>query len=89
MSEEKTPSVPTQKPSVGRIVIYKPDLDFAGEKGKTQGWPAVITHVWSDSCVNLHVFGDGSYGSPDPTPTSVSYSESAQSYRTWSWPPRV
>ena len=88
MSEEQKLSVPAQKPSVGRIVIYTPEEPYNTEKSKLQGWPAIITHVWGDSCVNLHVLQDGSYGAPYPLPTSVTYSES-KAPRSWSWPPRV
>lgn len=74
-------------PSIGRIVHYRPEA--AGAEVR----PAVITKVWSDTCVNLHVFG-GLLAGPDGTvetqgnfPASVTESET--SARSWFWPPRV
>lgn len=73
-----------QKPSVGRIVHYRPANDY----GKGQPYPAIITHVFGDTCVNLEVFdhdapiteGQGRY------PTSVTLGEGLRSFQ---WPPRV
>lgn len=39
--------------TLGRIVRY------GAGGGKVS--PAIVTHVWSDNCVNLYVFPDGSY----------------------------
>lgn len=80
-----------QKPSVGRIVHYTPQ-EPAGNGTKGQPYPAVITHVWSDTCVNLNVLNDGSFTlSRDECPTSVNLATDPDnpSPRTWSWPPRV
>ena len=38
------------KPTIGRVVWYRP-------AGRDIVHAAVITHVWSDTCVNLAVFG--------------------------------
>lgn len=78
-----------QKPSVGRIVHYTPPNPTAS--GKVQPYPAVITHVWSDSCVNLSVHNDGSFPLDDLKPTSVTQAgdPSQPTPRSWSWPPRV
>jgi len=78
------PAAGVQAPSVGRIVHYTP-TDDKGEKKQPRA--AIITHVWGPSCVNLHVFPDGSYGlkAEDQNPTSVSLGTGP---RTWSWPPR-
>lgn len=71
-------------PAVGRIVHYTP-LESVGSKN--QPYPAVITHVWSEDCVNLNVLNDGSFTlSGDECPTSVM---KGQGPRTWAWPPRV
>lgn len=43
------------KPSIGRIVHFH--FEYCGEPAVA---PAVITAVWSDDCVNLQVFPDGS-----------------------------
>lgn len=43
--------LPPQKPSVGRIVIF-----VFNDRGES--CPAVITRIWSDTCVNLHLMRD-------------------------------
>jgi hypothetical protein len=44
------------KPTVGRVVFYT----IFGAQPEQQKHPALIAHVWSDSCVNLAVFdGNG------------------------------
>ena len=55
-------------PTVGRIVWYRP---HTYEMTHKHGQPlaAIITHVWSAECVNLHVFGDN--GAHLPSKTSV------------------
>jgi len=52
------------KPTVGRVVLYKPQSTerFADDDG-AQRWPAIVTNVWSDTCINVTVF--------DPNGTSV------------------
>lgn len=82
-SQERT----MQKPTVGRIVHYRSDRP---QDPKGQPYPAVITHVWSDECVNLHVLGDGSFPlvrqtPPHAMPTSVTLGDGPGQ---WSWPPR-
>lgn len=63
-----------QKPSVGRVVHLKDgDVSLA----------AIVTKVWSDTCVNLAFFTEGGSCSPR---TSVLYGEGPGE---WSWPPRV
>jgi len=78
-----------QKPSVGRVVIFQP----SGNTQKPSGYPAVITQVWSDTCVNLSVQNDGSYPLQDGQlrPTSVSQlpADAPAGTSGWSWPPRV
>lgn len=74
-----------QKPSIGRIVIYRTSTDAQQDCC----YPAIITRVWTDECVNLEVFGDesGPLGEPQGRfPTSVAYGTER---RQWSWPPRV
>lgn len=77
------PPTPTQMPSVGRIVQYTPERG-----GKGSPYPAIITHVWSDTCVNLNVITDGSYplDEGERLPTSVVIGVGP---RTWAWPARV
>lgn len=75
-----------QKPTVGRIVHF-----YAAETAKKgQPYPAVITHVWSDECVNLQVCPDGSFpfeGSPYPTSVMLA-KDPTNLQNVWSWPPR-
>lgn len=78
-----------QKPSVGRIVHYTPHFP-SGNKG--QPYPAMITHVWSDTCVNLNVFNDGSFTLKNeecPTSVQLAADPANPSPRTWNWPPYV
>jgi hypothetical protein len=77
------------KPSIGRIVIFQlPD------RSSIDVCPAIITRVWSDTCVNLRLLPDCDLTGPvsampqGNTPTSVLFSEGGGG-RTWHWPPRV
>ena len=72
------------KPTVGRIVHYW----VVDPYGNVVPRAAIITHVWSDECVNLHVFGDGTFGGEDQKITSVVKTE-ANNPMSWSWPERV
>jgi hypothetical protein len=76
------------KPTVGRIVHF---VSRFGD-GK-EVFPAIITHVWTDTSVNLIVFWDGTNsGVPldtDPWETSRTLDESpTPDLDTWHWPPR-
>jgi hypothetical protein len=73
-----------QKPTVGRIVHYFPgtgdvQMDEAGRRATAQA--AIVVRVFSDECVNLHVFTD--VGSTVQT----SVLQGVGSNR-WDWPPR-
>jgi hypothetical protein len=80
-----------QKPSIGRIVHY---LDE-----RQAEYPAIVTHVWSDTCVNLEVFGiNVEYlqgGNADARfPTSVVHADAPAgdvdaAPRSWHWPEPV
>lgn len=68
------------KPSVGRIVhvLVNPEHNNYSDVA-----PAIITHVWSDNCVNLRVFYDGpkatpESGRPDGWMTSITLHESRE-----------
>lgn len=65
------------KPSVGRIVHY---VNTQGEH-----CAAIVTRVFSDTCVNLTVFGSDNmtYGF-----TSILFNEGATA-GSWHWPERV
>ena len=63
------------KPSIGRIVHFHFESDVI--------LPAIITRIWSDTCVNLKIFGNSSEVINDDYQTSVNQgTESGQ----WSWP---
>jgi hypothetical protein len=73
------------KPTVGRIVEYV----LKDRYGKLQIRPAIIVRVWSDTCVQLQVFTDGTNDGPDYASgiywaTSVMRCEN-KSERTWDW----
>ena len=73
-----------QKPSIGRIVLFR-----SAPSNGTVEHPAIITRVWSDTCVNLTVFQD--FGEPI-LKTSVNQNESldgANQELAWRWPPRI
>lgn len=73
-------------PTVGRIVHYWPGANPHGDK--RQPLPAIITHVWSDDCVNLAVFNDASY--PEPAPPvflETSVCRAVEGALRWDWPP--
>lgn len=77
-----------QKPSLGRVVLVP--MDPAANNGAEVA-PAIITRVWSDTCVNVRVLADG----PDtPLRTSVTHIEDLADLEPgqrhcWTWPPRV
>lgn len=74
------------KPSIGRIVHF---IVTPGENPVA----AIVTAVWSDVCVNLRIFQDGSNTQPTQFSewvTSASFDDSAvPQVRTWHWPPKV
>ena len=72
------------KPSLGRIVLFR-SLDSNSAKEH----PALITRVWSDTCVNLTIFPDNGIM---VCKTSVNQNESLEGLNqelAWRWPPRV
>jgi len=73
------------KPSIGRLVHYFPTIN---ENYGNSPVTALITHVWSDTCVNLKLFADGP-GVMDGFKTSVNNLHSDNSAGSWNWPERV
>ena len=61
---------------LGDIVLYQPHGD-----GLLR--PAIVTHIWSESCVNLYVFADGSYQDEGihPQQTSVARGPGKREWR--------
>ncbi len=58
--------MPLIKPTIGRLVHYFP----RNHGDAQQPLPAIIAHVWSDSCVNLAIFDSNGVPMSNP-PTSV------------------
>ena len=73
----------TLKPTIGRIVIFHFTDSEKNLNNQDTLAPAVITHVWSETCVNLKVFNDG-----EATLWKTSVSLGEQPHQ-WSWPERV
>lgn len=74
-----------QKPSLGRIVLFR-----SHESNGAKEHPAMITRVWSDTCVNLTVFPD--FANHFVMKTSVNQNENLEGPNqdnVWRWPPRV
>lgn len=74
---------PQPPPTVGRIVIYHfpPDRTFVNN-GLVDA-PAVVTAVWSPTCINVKVLADGPH---NHWMTSINLGEGPHQ---WSWPKRV
>lgn len=73
------------KPTVGRIV----EFILKDRYGQLQVRPAIIVRVWSDECVQLQVFTDGTNDGPEYASgiywaTSVLRSEEKREH-TWDW----
>lgn len=80
------------KPTVGRIVYFTftPDTELSGacEAGQSRTVPAIIVAVWSDTCVNLRVFQDGTENPLWITSVSERDEGNEQSGNFWEWPKR-
>ena len=72
-------------PSMGRIVTYVQPASEQPVNGKREH-PAMITHVWNDSGVNLQVFFDAGTVAPR---TSVLRDDIGGANGYWKWPDRV
>lgn len=82
-----------QKPSVGRIVLYCPlESQMAPEdkaRPKGQPYPALVTHVFGENCVNLDIANDGSFPLRSPlcmTSVMLDPSDGDCTPGTWRWP---
>lgn len=74
------------KPTVGRQVHYFP-LTHETSWSHTQPFPATITHVWNDNCVNLSVLNET--GVPLHGKTSVMLVERSPQPGQCAWPART
>lgn len=69
------------KPTIGRIVIFNEGTETSPD------FPAIIVRVFSDTCVNLHVFRDDG-GSSLRTSVLLAVPGQEQTGMNWRWPNR-
>jgi hypothetical protein len=74
----------TPKPTLGRTVLFR--LADADAPGAPRMHPAVVTRVWSDTCVNLTVFRDGGAIVPAVSVDHAPVDGRPTLTGTWSWP---
>lgn len=77
------------KPSVGRVVLFKSNVPCEMGPGGSPIVPALVTHVHSDTCVNLMVMPDG-WGMTPVGVTSVTMSDDIEAHDpafgpAWGW----
>lgn len=77
------------KPTIGRIVHFVSG-GAATVVPPGDHYAAVITHVWSDACVNLFVFPKGGVDddSASGVKTSVVCDVTTVTGHSWHWPER-
>lgn len=68
------------EPTIGRVVIYTFNDSELVNNNYTKEAPAIITRVWTPTCVNLKVLTDGCH---DLWKTSVSL---GGGQHQWHWP---
>jgi hypothetical protein len=73
------------KPSVGRIVLVP--MDPTTNNGADVA-PAVVTRVWSDTCINVRVLADSENLLWRTSVTHVESLDGAAPHN-WAWPPRI
>jgi hypothetical protein len=72
------------QPTVGRIV-HTGDMETTATEARPLA--AIITRVWSDTCINLCVFTDAG---PEMRTSVVLAAEGDKlTPVTWTWPPRA
>lgn len=70
-------------PKVGEIVMYHL-VQGTGSRGSNDLAPAIITHVWSRTCVNLTVFPD--FASPFYVASCIYHDKGhSTNGRAWHW----
>ncbi len=85
-SNDRMIAIQQQIPSVGRTVIYRTQ-HRAGQHNGTKDHPAIITRVWSDTCVNCKVLPD--CGPVYDVTSRIFIHPDDQDAEGWFWPPRV
>lgn len=70
------------KPSIGRIVHFVLD-------STKSPIAAIIVAVWTDTCVNLRIFRDGSNTQPEWQTSKIFDDSETPASGTWHWPPKV
>lgn len=79
----------TQIVSAGRIVHF---LSTAMVQDNVPSWPAIVTKVYDNDTVDLHVFPDAHSGDPFNS-YKVDYFDGfdakSEFPRAWFWPPRA
>ena len=74
------------EPTVGRIVHYYTSMGSQWSNGVGNGpYPAVVTRVWTPTCINLKVLPD--CNEPFDATSIGLKNDSLTTY--WEWPPRV
>lgn len=83
----------SQKPSIGRTVIYRLNESEVATNGGSTVAPAVITRVWTDTLVNLRILFDSSeVGHRTSVPISDLGEDENEGHAkpfSWYWPARV
>ena len=81
------------KPTVGRIVIFRETVWQGEGTNGTRDHPAIVTRVWTDTCVNLHVFFDACSSAPKSSVTQMPELAdgvaSTSAIGGWRWPART
>ena len=76
------------EPTIGRIVIYKTRTSGEGDWcNNAEFLPAIITRVWTSTCVNLKIINDGPCDSWR-TAVTLDAADAPQQGHTWRWPER-
>jgi hypothetical protein len=77
-------------PAVGRIVIFRETVWQGDGTNGTRDHPAMITRVWSDTSVNLHVFFDACSSAPKSfvtqMPEMLDGEANTSAIGGWRWP---
>lgn len=71
---------------MGRIVMVP--MDPEGNNGATEA-PAVITRVWSDTMVNVRIFGDNAVAAEWRTSVTLLTERPEDPKHVAWWPPRA